>query len=94
LSPSRRRPGTYRPPRDRREVAVAVLCALGVLVLTVALLFVLRPRDDEPATPDLPPVTLPTDTSAPSSSAPTETVPTETVPAETQPSAPPSTPAP
>jgi len=45
-------PETYRPPRDRREVAIAVGCAIGVLVVTVALLFVLRPRDDSP--PEVP----------------------------------------
>jgi hypothetical protein len=71
LSPaSRRRTGTYRPPRNRREIAVAVLAALGVVVVTAVLLFVLRPRDDSP---DVPPVpaplpsesTAPTDTSTP-----------------------------
>jgi len=84
--PARRRTGAYRPPRDRREIAVAVLCSLGVLVLTAALLFVLRPRDDSD---DVPPVTTPlltdlstpTDTSVPpvdSSAIPPETVPPAT----------------
>jgi len=79
MSPGpRRRPGTYRPPRDRREIAVAVLAALGVLVVTVALLFVLRPRDESS---DVPPVTapLPTDTSA----VPPETLAPETLAPET-----------
>jgi hypothetical protein len=75
--PRRRRPGTYRPPRDRREIVVAVVCALGVLVVTVTLLFVLRPRDEGSDTPDAPPVSVP----LPTDSVPTETVPTETAPA-------------
>ncbi len=80
--PRRRRPGTYRPPRDRREVLVAVLCAVGVVVVTVALLFVLRPRDEgPPATPKIgdtgPPNSIPLD------SIPTDSIPTDSVPAET-----------
>jgi hypothetical protein len=80
----RRRPGTYRPPRDRREVAVAVLCALGVLVATVVLLFVLRPRDDSTGTPPvsvpLPEETMPVD-SVPTDSVPVDSVPVDTTPA-------------
>ena len=79
MSPApRRRPGTYRPPRDRREIAVAVLAALSVLVATVALLFVLRPRDESS---DVPPVTapLPTDSSV----VPPDTLAPETVAPET-----------
>ncbi len=70
----------YRPPRDRREVLVAVACAAGVIVVTIALLFVLRPRDESPPSVPAPlpsDVTLPTDTSAPP---PPESVPTETAP--------------
>lgn len=82
--PTRRRTGSYRPPRDRREIAFAVLCSLGVLVLTAALLFVLRPRDESA---DVPPVTapLPTDSSTPvdPSAVPPETLPLETLPPET-----------
>ena len=77
MSPSRRRrPGTYRPPRDRREILVAVLCALGVVVVTVALLFALRPRDEGS---DGPPVSVP----LPTDPVPTETIPGDTVPTET-----------
>jgi hypothetical protein len=79
MSPGpRRRPGAYRPPRDRREIAVAVLAALGVLVVTAALLFVLRPRDESSDVPPVP-APLPTDTSA----APPETLPPETLAPET-----------
>ncbi len=84
--PARRRTRSYRPPRDRREIAVAVLSALGVLVVTAALLFALRPRDESS---DVPPVTapLPTDSSTPTdSSAPpvdSSAVPPETLAPET-----------
>ncbi len=75
--PRRRRAGTYRPPRDRREVLVAVLCAVGVVVVTVALLFVLRPRDEgPPATPKI-------GDTGPLNSIPTDSIPTDSVPAET-----------
>jgi hypothetical protein len=77
LSPaSRRRTGTYRPPRDRREIAVAVLAAIAVVAVTAALLFVLRPRDDST---DVPPVQapLPTESTAPTT-APASTVAPET----------------
>ncbi|HEX6311407.1 MAG TPA: hypothetical protein VF152_07240 [Acidimicrobiia bacterium] len=75
----RGRTGTYRPPRDRREIAVAVLAALGVVVVTAVLLFALRPRDD---TSDAPPVPapLPTESTAP---ADTLTPPDTSVPPET-----------
>lgn len=52
---------------------MAVLCALGVLAVTVALLFVLRPRDEGS---DAPPVSIP----LPEESVP---VPTESVPTDT-----------
>jgi hypothetical protein len=50
---------------------VAVLCALGVLAVTVVLLFVLRPRDEGA---DTPPVSVP----LPEESIPIESVPTDT----------------
>ena len=78
MSPPRRRPGNYRPPRDRREVLVAVLCGLAVLVVTVVLLFVLRPRDEGS---DTPPVSVP----LPEEPVPTESVPTESIPLESVP---------
>ena len=74
MSPSRRRrPGTYRPPRDRRDV----------LVVTAALLLVLRPRDESS---DAPPLPVPTDVSAPADSAP---LPPEATPPTSAPAAPP-----
>ena len=78
MSPaSRRRTGTYRPPRDRREIAVAVLAAIAVVAATAVLLFVLRPRDDST---DVPPVQapLPTESTAPTTT-PASTVAPETL---------------
>ena len=84
MSPSRRhRPGTYRPPRDRRDVLVAIACAISVLVVTAALLLVLRPRDESS---DAPPRPVPTDVSAPADSAP---LPPEATPPTSAPAAPP-----
>jgi hypothetical protein len=67
-------PGTYRPPRDRREVAMAVACALAVLLVTATLLFVLRPRDESP--PEVP-------ISVPPATEPVPSVPLDTTPPET-----------
>jgi hypothetical protein len=53
-----------------------VLCALAVLVVTVVLLFVLRPRDEGS---DTPPVSVP----LPEESVPIESVPLESVPTDT-----------
>jgi hypothetical protein len=50
----------YRPPRDRREVVLAVLSVLGVLVFTAVMLWVLAP-EDESSPPSVPPFTVPTD---------------------------------
>jgi hypothetical protein len=84
MSPSSRRPSRtpYRPPRDRREVMLAALCAFTVVAVTVALLFVLRPRDEAP--PEIP-APLPTETTVPSESVPPEQAPTESTTAETAP---------
>jgi hypothetical protein len=60
---------------------VAVMCALGVLAVTVALLFVLRPRDEGA---DTPPVSVPLpEDSVPTEPVPPEPVPTESVPTDT-----------
>jgi hypothetical protein len=47
MSPQRKgsKRGTgWKPPRDRREIAVAVLASLTVIVVTVALVWFLRPN--------------------------------------------------
>ena len=88
MSPPKRR-GGYRPPRDRREVAIAVLASLAIVVVTAVLLWVLRPNKDSGSSP--PTVTAPAvTTTAPAST----TVPTEsTAPAggETPPASTPET---
>ena len=49
MSPQRkgsRRGTAWRPPRDRRELVVAVLASLTVIVVTAALVWFLRPNRD------------------------------------------------
>ena len=87
--PARRSSRTpYRPPRDRREVLLAALCAFTVIAVTVVLLFVLRPRDEDPPAIPAPlptETTVPTETTTPAESVPAETAPGETAPPETAP---------
>ena len=53
MSPSRRT--RYRPPRSRREVAIAGLAAGGVVVFTAVMVWVLGPHNSSssqsPSTP-------------------------------------------
>ena len=79
MSPPQRRRDAYRPPRSRREVLTAVGAVVGVLVVTAALIWFLRPNDNsgsgQPSnsTPlSVPQATLPPDTT-PLSSVPTST---------------------
>jgi hypothetical protein len=85
MSPSRhrRRPGAYRPRRNPREVLFAIACAVGVLVVTAALLFVLRPDDDGDSGPS-PSVPIPADTTPASTLPPDSTAPAP-APGETAP---------
>ena len=65
---------------------MAVLCALGVLVVTVVLLIVLRPRDD---TAETPPVSAPfPEETVPVDSVPTDSVPVDSVPVDSAPVSP------
>lgn len=41
----------WKPPRDRREVVIAVLASLTVIVVTAALVWFLRPNRESTATP-------------------------------------------
>ena len=43
---SQRRRTPYKPPRDRRELVMAVLCALAVVTVTFVLIWVFRPNKD------------------------------------------------
>ena len=53
MSPQRRgsKRGTgWKPPRDRREVLVAVLASLAVIVVTASLVWFLRPNRESAST--------------------------------------------
>ena len=45
-----KRGSTYRAPRDKREIAVAVLASLAVIVVTAALVWFLRPNRNSGST--------------------------------------------
>ena len=82
-SPRSRRRTPYKPPRDRKEVAVAVLTSLLVFLSTSALVWFLRPNQDTGTTPaitvpgfDPNATTVPTDPlTVPSESATTTSTP-------------------
>jgi hypothetical protein len=81
MSPQRKgskRGSDWKPPRDRRELATAVLAALAVIVVTAALLWFLRPNRDSGSSSTVDtsvttPTTLPTDTTVAPTTAPAET---------------------
>ena len=85
MSPPRRR-ATYKPPRNRRELTIAVLSSLAIIVVTAVLIWVLRPNKDlgsspEPVTTSASVTTVPTTTLAPATTAaPVDTTPAETTP--------------
>jgi hypothetical protein len=76
MSPPRRRRDAYRPPRSRGEVLTAVAAVVGVLVVTVALIWFLQPSGKSGS-------------GQPSNSTPIS-VPQATLPPEPIPSSPPS----
>jgi hypothetical protein len=92
MSPQRKgskRGSGWKPPRDRREIATAVLAALAVIVVTAALVWFLRPNRDSGSTSTVD-VTTPTTvagdttTTLPTTSVPSDgTVAPTTAPAET-----------
>jgi ABC-type transporter Mla subunit MlaD len=45
MSPPKRR-ATYKAPRNRREVTIAVLASLTIIVVTAVLIWFLRPNKD------------------------------------------------
>ena len=45
MSPKTRR-GVYRPPRDRRELAIPILSSLAVVVVTSVLVWFVRPNQN------------------------------------------------
>jgi hypothetical protein len=78
MSPPRKR-STYKPRRDRRELAIAVLSSLAIIVATAVVVWVLRPNKDLGSSP------TPLTTAATSSTAVSETTAT-TASADTTPS--------
>jgi hypothetical protein len=76
MSPPRRRRDAYRPPRSRSEVLTAVAAAVGVIVVTAALIWFLQPGGKSGS-------------GQPSISTPLS-VPQATLPAESTPAVPPS----
>ena len=72
----------WKAPRDRREITIAILASLAVIVVTASLVWLLRPNRDSGSSVDTnvtTPSTVPVDatTTAPTTVAPT------TAPAET-----------
>ncbi len=86
---SSRRATPYKVRRDPREVIIAALAVVAVLVVTGALLFVLQPGDDETPSPShvdplpssLPDTTLPGGETVPT----TPTVPSTPAPGSSTP---------
>ena len=72
---STRRRTPYKPPKDRREVTMAILAATAIVLVTAVLVWVLRPNKEAstPTPGNLPaPTTLvPTDTTVPATTAAT-----------------------
>ena len=72
---STRRRTPYKPPRNRRELATAILAGAAIVLVTVVLVWVFRPNKDSGATPS-------TNTPAATTLAPATTeAPTTTAPA-------------
>jgi hypothetical protein len=93
MSPQRkgsRRGSGWRPPRDRRELVVAVLASLTVIVVTAALIWFLRPNRDSGSSPTSNTVA----TTTTGAGATTTTVPGATTTAPTTTAAPATTAAP
>ncbi len=86
MSPPKRR-GAYKPPRNRRELTIAVLSSLAIIVVTAVLIWVLRPNKDLGTTPTPVATSVPTVTAAPTTLTPTDTTaaPADTTPSDSTP---------
>ncbi len=94
MSPQRKgskRGSGWKPPRDRREIVTAVLAALAVVVVTAALIWLVRPNRDSGSTTSETPITTPVTTPTTVTPAPT-TAPTDNTVAPTDGTVAPSTP--
>ena len=87
MSPQRKgskRGSGWKPPRDRREIVIAVLASLAVIVVTAALVWFLRPNRDSGSTTSDTTVTTPTTAASGTTTiAPATTVAPTTAPAAT-----------
>ena len=74
---SQRRRTPYKAPRDRREVIVAVLCAVAVVVVTATLVWVFRPNKDvgtdKTVFPEPTTTVVPSETTVPAGTTPATT---------------------
>jgi hypothetical protein len=83
MSPNRKgskRGSGWKPPRDRREILIAVLASLAVVVVTAALVWFLRPNRDSGSTTTsdttiTTPTTVPVTTVAPTTAPPATSTP-------------------
>ena len=86
MSPQRKgskRGSGWKPPRDRREVTIAILSALAVVVVTAVLIWFVRPNRDSGSTTSDTTVTTPTTVAGETTTVPVTTVPVTTAPAST-----------
>ena len=86
MSPQRKgskRGSDWKPPRDRREVVVAVLASLAVVVVTAALVWFLRPNRDSGSTSTVNTTPATTVASGSATTVPVTTLPVTTAPAAT-----------
>jgi len=68
MTPGRRSSATYRPKRDRREVTIAVLTGVAILLFTAIMVWALGPHDSGSSTPSTTTPTTVAGSSAPSAS--------------------------
>ena len=75
--PPKRKRTAYKPPRNPRDVLIAIGSALAVVIVTVGLIWFFAPDDNDDSNPTTPVVPQTSQSSGSSTTAPT-TVPTST----------------
>ena len=80
-----KRGSDWKPPRDRREIVIAVVASLTVIVVTAALVWFLRPNRDSGSSSDVDLTPVPTTVAGDTTtSLPTTSIPSDgTLPAAT-----------
>lgn len=84
MPPKRNRTG-YRPPRNTREVVIAIGSAVAVVVVTIALIWLFAPDNSDTNNPVTPPIQS---QSVPSSTAPSTAPAPSSVPPSSEPTTP------